>query len=92
MDADVKGKTKLGLSAGKEADFATWYSDVITKSEMIEYYDVSGCYILRPNAYTCAKPSLARPPGTLSLLECLQGIGPLPFSYLQGSAPPSLLI
>lgn len=21
---------------------------VITKSEMIEYYDVSGCYILRP--------------------------------------------
>lgn len=24
---------------------------VITKSEMIEYYDVSGCYILRPWAY-----------------------------------------
>ena len=55
----MKGKTKLGLSAGKEADFATWYSDVITKSEMIEYYDVSGCYILRPNAYTCAKPCSA---------------------------------
>ena len=24
---------------------------VITKSEMIEYYDVSGCYILRPWSY-----------------------------------------
>lgn len=25
---------------------------MITKSEMIEYYDVSGCYILRPWAYS----------------------------------------
>lgn len=25
---------------------------VITKAEMIEYYDVSGCYILRPWAYS----------------------------------------
>ena len=24
------------------------YPQVITKAEMIEYYDVSGCYILRP--------------------------------------------
>ena len=24
---------------------------VITKSEMIEYYDVSGCYVLRPWSY-----------------------------------------
>jgi prolyl-tRNA synthetase len=24
------------------------YCQVITKSEMIEYYDVSGCYVLRP--------------------------------------------
>lgn len=27
------------------------FFQVITKSEMIEYYDVSGCYILRPWAY-----------------------------------------
>ena len=25
---------------------------VITKSEMIDYYDVSGCYVLRPWAYS----------------------------------------
>lgn len=27
------------------------YFQIITKSEMIEYYDVSGCYILRPWSY-----------------------------------------
>ena len=32
-------------------NLAEWYSQVITKSEMIEYYDISGCYILRPWAY-----------------------------------------
>ena len=28
------------------------FKKVITKSEMIEYYDVSGCYILRPWAFS----------------------------------------
>jgi hypothetical protein len=44
--------TQLGLSAKKEDDFAQWYSDVITRSEMIDYYDISGCYILRPWSYS----------------------------------------
>uniref|UniRef100_A0A2K5P6D7 Glutamyl-prolyl-tRNA synthetase 1 n=1 Tax=Cercocebus atys TaxID=9531 RepID=A0A2K5P6D7_CERAT len=42
---------RLGLEAKKEENLADWYSQVITKSEMIEYHDVSGCYILRPWAY-----------------------------------------
>jgi prolyl-tRNA synthetase len=42
----------LGITVTKEDDFATWYTQVITKSEMIEYYDVSGCYILRPWSYS----------------------------------------
>jgi hypothetical protein len=46
-----KGKSGFGIEAKKEEDFPTWYSQVITQSEMIEYYDVSGCYILRPWAY-----------------------------------------
>ena len=49
--ANKKGETKLGVGATKEGDFSTWYSEVITKAEMIEYYPVSGCYILRPSAY-----------------------------------------
>ncbi|XP_075781329.1 bifunctional glutamate/proline--tRNA ligase isoform X2 [Pelodiscus sinensis] len=43
-----KKQTRLGLEAKKEENLADWFSQVITKSEMIEYYDVSGCYILRP--------------------------------------------
>jgi len=42
----------LGITVTKEQDFANWYTQAITKSEMIEYYDVSGCYILRPWSYT----------------------------------------
>ncbi|XP_017113713.1 bifunctional glutamate/proline--tRNA ligase isoform X1 [Drosophila elegans] len=43
----VKKQTRLGLEATKEENLPDWYSQVITKGEMIEYYDVSGCYILR---------------------------------------------
>ncbi|XP_058055585.1 bifunctional glutamate/proline--tRNA ligase [Anopheles bellator] len=42
-----KKQTRLGLEATKEDNLSEWYSQVITKGEMIEYYDVSGCYILR---------------------------------------------
>jgi len=46
-----KKQTGLALKCRKAEDFAEWYTDVIKKSEMIDYYDVSGCYILRPWAY-----------------------------------------
>lgn len=45
------GKKKMnrdGLEVGKEEDFGAWYSSLIVKSEMIDFYDISGCYILRP--------------------------------------------
>lgn len=42
-----KAGTK-GVSASKSQDFAAWYTQVITRAEMIEYHDISGCYILRP--------------------------------------------
>ncbi|EEB13371.1 prolyl-tRNA synthetase, putative [Pediculus humanus corporis] len=47
-DGGKQSKTRLGLEATKEENLPEWYSQVITKGEMIEYYDVSGCYILRP--------------------------------------------
>ena len=49
--ATAAGETKLGIEVKKLDNFAEWYAQVITKSEMIEYYDVSGCYILRPWAF-----------------------------------------
>ena len=42
---------RLGLEVTKEENTSEWYSQIITKAEMIEYYDVSGCYILRPWAF-----------------------------------------
>ncbi|XP_066559090.1 bifunctional glutamate/proline--tRNA ligase isoform X2 [Amia ocellicauda] len=47
-----KKQTRLGLEAKKEENLADWYSQVITKAELIEYYDVSGCYVLRPWSYS----------------------------------------
>ncbi|GFU46023.1 hypothetical protein NPIL_628681 [Nephila pilipes] len=51
-DSNVKKVTRLGLEVKKEENLAEWYSQVLTKGEMIEYYDVSGCYILRPWAFS----------------------------------------
>lgn len=48
---NLKKETMLGLSAKKDDDFANWYTQVITLSEMIDYSDISGCYILRPWSY-----------------------------------------
>lgn len=45
------GKTLLAMQWKKTENFPMWYSDVIVLSEMISYYDISGCYILRPWSY-----------------------------------------
>lgn len=37
----------IGINAAKEDDFSTWYQQVLTKGDMLDYYDVSGCYILK---------------------------------------------
>lgn len=44
--------TKLGMDAKKEESLADWYSQIIVKAELLEYYDVSGCYILRPWSFS----------------------------------------
>ena len=40
-----------GLTVTKSENFSEWYTQLITKAELIEYTDVSGCYILRPRSY-----------------------------------------
>ncbi|KAI5398681.1 hypothetical protein KIW84_064161 [Lathyrus oleraceus] len=45
---EVKKETGLGLTNRKAENFREWYSEVVVNGEMIEYYDISGCYILRP--------------------------------------------
>lgn len=48
---EENNRALLGIEASKTDDFNTWYTQVVTRSEMIDYYDVSGCYILRPWSY-----------------------------------------
>jgi prolyl-tRNA synthetase len=48
---DGKKETGLDLTVTKDGDFPKWYTEVITKAELIDYSDISGCYILRPNSY-----------------------------------------
>ncbi|KAI8621917.1 hypothetical protein BC830DRAFT_1092162 [Chytriomyces sp. MP71] len=38
----------IGITCKKAEDFPSWYTQVLIKTEMMDYYDVSGCYILRP--------------------------------------------
>jgi len=40
---------KLAL---KDVNFPDWYTQTIVRAEMIDYYDISGCYILRPWSYS----------------------------------------
>lgn len=40
-----------GITVPKSSSFAGWYSQVIIKAELIDYYDISGCYIFRPWSY-----------------------------------------
>eukprot|EP00388_Colpodella_angusta_P039637 GDKK01047900.1.p1 GENE.GDKK01047900.1~~GDKK01047900.1.p1 ORF type:complete len:713 (+),score=286.20 GDKK01047900.1:1-2139(+) len=47
----VADSSLLGITVKKEEDFSEWYKQVILRAELIEYYDVSGCFILRPNSY-----------------------------------------
>ncbi len=46
-----KKKNQDKIDKDKNSEFSEWYTQVILKSEMIDYSDISGCYILRPHSY-----------------------------------------
>jgi prolyl-tRNA synthetase len=41
----------IGITTKKDGDFSDWYQQVLKKGDMLDYYDVSGCYILKPWSY-----------------------------------------
>ena len=43
----IDGAALIGIDVSKEDDFPGWYQQVLTKGDMLDYYDVSGCYILK---------------------------------------------
>ncbi|KAL8680774.1 MAG: hypothetical protein Q9186_003062 [Xanthomendoza sp. 1 TL-2023] len=47
----IEGAALIGIDVSKEEDFSGWYQQVLTKGEMLDYYDISGCYILKPASF-----------------------------------------
>ncbi|MCJ1311282.1 ribose-phosphate pyrophosphokinase 1 [Agyrium rufum] len=47
----IDGAAQIAIDVDKEEDFSAWYQQVLTKGDMLDYYDVSGCYILKPASY-----------------------------------------
>lgn len=43
----IEGAALIGIDVAKEDDFSGWYQQVLTKGDMLDYYDISGCYILK---------------------------------------------
>jgi|TARA_B100000315_G_C14574465_1_gene587259 prolyl-tRNA synthetase len=44
-------QNKDGLGVKKEENFSEWYQELIIKSELADYTNVSGCIVFRPHAY-----------------------------------------
>ena len=57
MDNKLKNKqlnkgTGLGITVKKEVNFSEWYIQILEKVDLISYSDISGCYVIKPNAYS----------------------------------------
>ncbi len=51
----MKGKDEtksVGITAKKGENFSEWYSQLIIKSELVDYTSVSGCFAFRPYGYS----------------------------------------
>ncbi|KAF8908658.1 prolyl-tRNA synthetase [Gymnopilus junonius] len=51
-DAKIEGAVQIAIGVKKEVDFPAWYTNVLLKADMLDYYSVSGCYILKPWSYS----------------------------------------
>ena len=47
----AKEKKLVESITSMSEDFAQWYTDVVKKAELVEYSNVKGCMIIRPNGY-----------------------------------------
>lgn len=41
---------KFGIISKKENNFSDWYTQVILHGELLDYYDIRGCFIMRPSS------------------------------------------
>ncbi|KAI2311778.1 ribose-phosphate pyrophosphokinase 1 [Ophidiomyces ophidiicola] len=47
----IEGAAQIGIDVAKEDDFAAWYQQILLKGDMLDYYDVSGCFVLKPHSF-----------------------------------------
>ena len=50
MNTDTKTKYQIVSKTKNQEDHGKWYQSILTVSDMIDYSDVSGCYVLKPSA------------------------------------------
>lgn len=50
-ESKKEDKKDIGITVKKADDVSEWYQQVILKSELAEYTEVSGCIVFRPRAY-----------------------------------------
>jgi len=49
--ATLKKGEDFGLNIKQEEDFSNWYQQLLIKAELIDFTDISGCYVLKPNSF-----------------------------------------
>ncbi len=47
----MQKKDEKGITVKKDDDLSEWYTQLLQKADLIDYSDVSGCYILKPRSY-----------------------------------------
>lgn len=47
----TNSESKIDLTKDKTTEFSEWYTDVVIKTELLDYYPISGCYIMLPFSY-----------------------------------------
>ena len=47
----MKERSESGITVKKSENFMEWYLQVLSKSDFMDYTDVSGCIVFKPAAY-----------------------------------------
>jgi prolyl-tRNA synthetase len=51
-DKNNNEQKDIGITTKKQEDMASWYEQVVLKSELADFSSVKGCMIIRPNGYS----------------------------------------
>lgn len=64
---------KFGIRSKKESNFHDWYTQVILRGELLDYYDIRGCFIMRPASmfmWSCIRGVFDEKIKSMGVQEC----------------------